>query len=299
MDIYLTKKSNKDKLRIPLLPDRVSVKTGAMVLSFQVIKLGEVKIPRGNTLAVYSWNGVFPGRSISAASFINDWQEPDKIIEWLKKCQTDGEALTLMITGTTINDDVFIESFNYEHYGVDNVSYTISLTHRTELYVTTVPAPVVPTKTTTTTTTTDQNKKYGTVKTSGSNLNVRKKASTSSTIIGKLKNKSKVEILGKTGNWYIIPHNKGTNGKGYICATYVKLDGSGSSSKSSSGKKSTSSSSKKKSSSSSSTKTTTTKKTLTVKKPSSTLVSAAKSAVKKNVTKVTAYSKTRPYAVVK
>lgn len=293
MDIYLTKKSNKDKLRIPLLPDRVSVKTGAMMVAFQVIKLGEVRIPRGNTLTTYSWSGVFPGRSISEASFIHDWQEPDKIIAWIKKCKEDGETLTLMVTGTTINDDVFIENFTFEHYGIDNVSYTISLTHRPELYVTTVPAPVVPPKVEETTE--EKKKQYGTVKTSGSNLNIRKKPTTDSSIIGKLKNGTKVEILGKTGNWYIIPYSSGTDGKGYICATYVKLDGSGGSSGGSSSKKSGSGSTKKKTTSSSSTSSTTSKKTLTVKKPGTTLTQAAKSAVKTKVSKVAAYSKTKPY----
>ena len=285
MDIYLTAKSNGERLRFPLLPERLNVKTGALPVSFQIIKLGEARIPRGTALTGYSWNGVFPGQSMSDASFVFDWQEPNRIISLLKEWEGKGETLTLMVTETTINADVYIESFTFEHYGIDNVSYTLNLTQVRELFVETTPPPPVPEEPPKEETPEEQ-KQYGTVKTNGGNLNVRKSASTSSSIIGKLKNGSKTEILGKTGSWYIIPWSSGNDGKGYIHGSWVKLDGSGSSSSSS--KKSSSSSSKKKTTATSSTSSTTTKKTLTVSKPTSTLVDAAKTAVKKVVTKVTA-----------
>ena len=141
MDIYLTAKSSGECLRFPLLPDRINVKTGALPLSFQIIKLGEAKIPRGTALTGVSWNGVFPGASMKDVSFVFDWQEPNRIVELLNTWEANGETLTLLVTETTINADVFIESFVFEHYGVDNVSYTLNLTQRRELYVETVPAP--------------------------------------------------------------------------------------------------------------------------------------------------------------
>ena len=292
MDIYLTAKSNGERLRFPLLPDRLNVKTGALPVSFQIIKLGEARIPRGTALTGYSWNGIFPGQSMSDASFVFDWQEPNRIVSLLKEWEGKGETLTLMVTETTINADVFIEGFTFEHYGIDNVSYTLNLTQIRELYVETTPPPPVPPEPPKEEKPEEQ-KQYGTVKTNGSNLNVRKSASTSSSIIGKLKNGSRTEILGKTGNWYIIPWSSGTGGKGYIYASYVKLDGSGSSGggSSSSSKKSSSSSSsskKKTTTAKSSTSSTATKKSLTISKPASTLINAAKTAVKKVVTKVSA-----------
>lgn len=302
MDIYLTSKSSGERLRIPLLPDRLNVKTGALPLSFQIIKLGEAKIPRGNALTGYSWNGVFPGASMSNASFIYDWQEPNVIIDLLKQWESQGETLTLMVTETTINDDVFIENFVFEHYGIDNVSYTLNLTHRRELYITTTPPPPVPeTKTEEATTQTEETKKqYGTVRTGGSNLNIRAGTSTSTSILGKLKNGSKVEIIGKTGNWYIIPYAGAKDGKAYIYASYVKMDGSGSSgSSSSSGKKSTSSSGTKSKTTSSASSSASQKKTLTVEKPSSKLIDAAKSATKTKVNSLTTYARNKINALIK
>ena len=252
MDFYLTNISSGERLRIPLLPDRLNIKTGAMTTALTIIKKGEVKIPRGSTLTGYSWNGVFPSENMETASFVFDWQEPARIVALLVGWEEKGDTLRLMITDLSINADVFIESFTYEYYGVGDCAYTLNLTTKRELTVTTVPAPPAPVvQPGTTTTTTSSSKQYGTVSTNGGNLNVRKQPTTSATILGTLKNGTKVEILGKTGNWYIIPYSTGTNGKGYIYASYVKLNTSSSGS-SSSGSSSGSSSKTTSSSSSSS-----------------------------------------------
>lgn len=252
MDIYLTENSSGQRLRIPLLPDRLSIRTGALTVAVNIIKTGEVKIPRGSTLTGYSWNGVFPSEALENASFVFDWQEPARIVAQIKEWEEKGSILRLMVTELSINDDVFIEAFNGDYYGIGDFSYTINLTARRELTVTTVPAPPVPVVPPEETPPTTTSKQYGKVKTNGSNLNIRKKASTSSTIIGKLKNGATVEILGKTGNWYIVPCEKGTNGKGYAYASYIKLisGGTGGSSGSSSSGSGSSSSGNKNSSSS-------------------------------------------------
>lgn len=252
MDIYLTENSSGQRLRIPLLPDRLSIKTGALCVAVSIIKTGEIKIPRGSSLTGYSWNGVFPSEAMENASFVFDWQEPARIVAQIKEWEEKGSILRLMITELSINADVFIESFTGDYYGMGDFSYTINLTTRRELTVTTVPAPPVPVvPPTETPPATTESKQYGTVKTNGSRLNIRKKASTSSSVIGKLQNGQKVEILGKTGNWYIVPCSKGTNGKGYAYASYIKLISSSSSGNNSSSSGGSNSSSKKTSSGSS------------------------------------------------
>lgn len=65
----------------------------------------------------------------------------------------------------------------------------------------------------------------GTVNTTSGNLNVRKDANTSSTILGKLAKGTKVTIVGKTsdGKWYKIKYN---NGYGFVSSQYVKVNSS-------------------------------------------------------------------------
>lgn len=137
MDIYLT--ADGERLRIPLLPDRLSVKMGTVSVGFTIIKNGEYKIPRGTSLTGYSWNGVFPGIAMNEASFVHDWQAPTRIIATLTRWMEENKIIHLMVTETTINDDVFIENFVFDHFGVDNVSYTLTLTKYRPLIVTTAP----------------------------------------------------------------------------------------------------------------------------------------------------------------
>ena len=137
MDFYLSDSSGV-RLRFPMKrKDRLNVKTGALSVSFNIIKRGEVKIPRGSTLTGYSWNGTLPGRSMRAAPFVFDWQEPQRIIDLLNYWQENGETLRFMATELSISADVFIEALSYEFFGADSVSYQITLTMRRGLLIST------------------------------------------------------------------------------------------------------------------------------------------------------------------
>lgn len=218
MDMYLTD-GKGTRLSFPILPDRVSVKTGAISQSFQIINIGEVKIPRGTSLTGYSWNGTFPSEDAQAmvAGFGRQWHKPDTLVEQIKRWLSGNETLRLLITETSVNADVFVEQFNYDYFGTGHVSYTITLSVRPVLTITTTPAPTKPPQAVDT-------KTYGIVKISSGKLKVMKKASTSSTVLDRYENGKRIEILGSTGNWYITPHSKGTDGKGYVYKSYVTLE---------------------------------------------------------------------------
>jgi len=61
---------------------------------------------------------------------------------------------------------------------------------------------------------------YVVTKYSGSSVNLRAGASTSTASMGQLKNGTKVKVLGENGNWYLIETASGT--QGYMSKTYVK-----------------------------------------------------------------------------
>ena len=137
MDIYMT--ADGQRLRIPLLPDRVNVKTGSIATSFQTVQGDEYKIPRGNALTGYSWNGIFPGEGMAEMSFVHDWQQPTRIISTIKKWKEDKKIIRLMITEVGINDDVQIDNFNYDFFGAGNASYTLTLSQYKKVYISTAP----------------------------------------------------------------------------------------------------------------------------------------------------------------
>lgn len=250
MDMYLTDTKGQ-RLSFPILPDRFSVKTGALTQSFQIINKGEMRIPRGVTLTGYSFSGMFPGEDMrhQVESFGRTWQKPDEIIAILERWIQGAEKLRLLLTETIVNADVYIDTMNYDYFGTGHISYTLNLNLWPTLTVETAPPPSVPPATTTGTEGEggDDGKTYGIVQTSGGKkLYVRKGTGSQYEIIDYYENGKRIEIIGKTGNWYITPHPKGINNKGYVYMTYVKLEsalktgtgtgGSGSGSGSSGGK---------------------------------------------------------------
>lgn len=62
----------------------------------------------------------------------------------------------------------------------------------------------------------------GYIKTNGTNLNVRKSASTGSSILGSLRNGTQVTIVETLNGWYKISYG---SGYGYISSSYVSLSG--------------------------------------------------------------------------
>lgn len=217
MEMFLTNLSSNERLRIPLLPDRLNVKTGAMVVALTIIKTGEVKIPRGNAVTGYSFNGVFPSDAIRDSCYVFDWQEPTRIVSLLRGWQEKGDTIRFMVTDLSVNADVFIEKLNYEFYGIGDISYTLTLTVRRELLVTVVPAPVIPP--------TSAEAAFGTVSLSNAtgNIDVRQQPSTSAKILGTIANRTRLQLLGRQGNWYIIPYATGTDGKAYVYASHIVI----------------------------------------------------------------------------
>lgn len=61
----------------------------------------------------------------------------------------------------------------------------------------------------------------GTVRTDGSNLNIRRYPSTDSTIIGKIPNGAQVNIYGETDNWYVVKYNETT---GYSAMDFITVN---------------------------------------------------------------------------
>lgn len=227
MHMYLTAKPSGGRLQIPLLPDRLSVRTSAMTISAQIINLGEVKIPRGTSLTGYSWNGTFPGEHMRNYPFVTAWQQPRLIVNRIKEWMEKGQLLTLMLTEATINEDVFIESFTYEYQGKDTVTYSITLTAKRALTIKTVPPPPVPVKPPGKPPSTPNPAKVRTGHIVMSNPNERApvlyEPKAGARAIDHYRHGLAVGIYERIGNYYPVLHNAGPLGYGYILERYVRL----------------------------------------------------------------------------
>lgn len=137
MDIYLNEVSDKSsKFTFPSLPEKVNVKSGARYQTYDIIGKGTVKIPKGLEAGTISWTGIFYGRSKKKEVMIREWTSPANCKKILNKWMKKGTVLRLLVTGTSINHDVTIGTFEYDEYGAyGNAEYTITFEISKELKI--------------------------------------------------------------------------------------------------------------------------------------------------------------------
>ncbi|MFZ7103378.1 MAG: LysM peptidoglycan-binding domain-containing protein [Peptococcaceae bacterium] len=135
MDFYLRDKSGQ-LITFPLSPQKVEVRSGALLQSFNIVQLGEIKIPRGNSVTGISWEGMLPGEARKEMPYVQNWQEPQAVVERIERYKTAGEKLRLLITESPLNLDVYIETFAYSWQGgFGDVQYRLNLVQVRELNI--------------------------------------------------------------------------------------------------------------------------------------------------------------------
>lgn len=142
MDLYITEKSDSTReIRIPWAPDNIEISSGgARFASYDILQLGEVKIPSGKNLRKYKWTGTFPGQEHSALPFLKGaWQDPKTYQNLFEEWREKGTALRLLITGTPINQDVYLSDYTVSYSGgYGDCGYTVEFCDKREIVVSSV-----------------------------------------------------------------------------------------------------------------------------------------------------------------
>lgn len=116
MDIYLTP-SGGVKTQFPMMPEKIIMGADAKFMTYSIISLGDVKIPRGKGIKEISWSGIFPGKPRKNSSLVSAWTEPDALIKRMEDYRDKGTVCNLLVTGTCINYSVYISSFKGKYAG--------------------------------------------------------------------------------------------------------------------------------------------------------------------------------------
>lgn len=135
MDIFITgnlPKNENDtgqtvKLQLPALPAKIGYKSGARMMSFDIIDVGAVEIPNGNELTEYSWEAILPGEGRKHEPWIKGkWISPQTIENYFSIWKKNGVKLKLLVTGTPINAYVYLKEYemNFEG-GFGDYSYSV------------------------------------------------------------------------------------------------------------------------------------------------------------------------------
>lgn len=143
IDIYIYEDGKKKNtgIRIPWLPSEISVGYGDLrAASYEILDQGEVNIPAGNNLCRVSWSGIFPGESRKKMPFIRgSLSKPKTYVDKLESWKKSGKKLKLLVSGTNINMNVYLESFSARHYGgYGDISYEITFKQRRDIVIKTI-----------------------------------------------------------------------------------------------------------------------------------------------------------------
>lgn len=102
--VYITQLDTGTRIALPLTPEKVSDKREGNFISYNILNVGEVKIPNGEKLAQFSWDGILPGVSMLGMGIVSlfDWKPPRVMIGILDGWKKNRKKLRLLVTGTAI-----------------------------------------------------------------------------------------------------------------------------------------------------------------------------------------------------
>ena len=118
----------KDKaIRLPVIPAEFEKVTSANYESNSVIGLGDISTFGGNGLSQMSLSSFFPAHNYSFNEY-SELQHPYKLVGQFEDWKNKGEAVRLILTGTNINQSMYITNFSYgERDGTGDVYYNMDL----------------------------------------------------------------------------------------------------------------------------------------------------------------------------
>lgn len=107
-------------ISFPMLPEEIKIETATRFQSYDIMSVGEIKLPLGEELTGFSWSGVLPGKNRSGQPYLTGggyWMEPLKIQQLLSFYRVNGTKLRLLITDTPINHYVYLADYRVTYKG--------------------------------------------------------------------------------------------------------------------------------------------------------------------------------------
>lgn len=124
--LHKTEEGNSDMMAFAMLPEEVVVKASTTFQTYNIIDLGEIKVPRGEKLVGFSWSGILPGEMLRyQKSYVKQhyWMPPASMVGCWSMWRANGTKLRLMVTGTTINHNVYLSDYKVTNKGAGGSLY--------------------------------------------------------------------------------------------------------------------------------------------------------------------------------
>lgn len=141
--ITLTEVDTGNRFTFPMNPEEINTTCGTRFQSYDIMNIGEIRIPLGENLSGFSWSGKLPGvirypEYLESHPYIFYRRNPIDVQSWWSKCRIEGKKLRLRITETPINHDVYIVDYDVRYNGgYGDYDYDISFIHAKDLKIST------------------------------------------------------------------------------------------------------------------------------------------------------------------
>jgi nucleoid-associated protein YgaU len=137
--IYLTDKETNETIVFPMMPEKINVKAGAKFRTYVILDIGDIDIPGGELLTIFSWDGILPGEKRKNEPYVFDWVPPQVIQEKLSYFRSTGKLLHLLISNTPINHDVWLDEYSVEYSGgYGDYTYSVTFKQAKQLVINTI-----------------------------------------------------------------------------------------------------------------------------------------------------------------
>lgn len=140
-EVHLTNLETDEVITLAMCPEEVKAKSTASFRTYNIIERGEVKLPKGEELTDFTWQGILPSGAILMYNFINleAWERPQELIRAFTRWREQGNKIRLLVTQTAINHDVYLKDFDVEYSGgFGHVKYSVHFVAAKELKILTV-----------------------------------------------------------------------------------------------------------------------------------------------------------------
>lgn len=113
LEFWLSANNGEERFRLPVNPEQLSVKSSHGYEDVQVTQLGEMTIIGDQALREYSFSSFFPRDYhpgyCEYENLLDPWETAAMIDRWMKS----KSPVLLTVTGTPINEEVTLRSFQY------------------------------------------------------------------------------------------------------------------------------------------------------------------------------------------
>ena len=133
--MWITYNAEKEKLRIPVLPQTFNISIGSNNSSVDVAELGEIVVKQARQAIQFSFSSFFPLTSFPGVG--TSLTDPLICVEKLKRWQEGDKPVHLILTDVGIDKYCTIETFDYYEQGGDvgTIYYDLALKEYREITV--------------------------------------------------------------------------------------------------------------------------------------------------------------------